>query len=538
LTANRSRKIIGTEDLVVPWLVLVMVLLMVGGYIFHSQYAEYRRVGVREQERLVIQAKVVEDNLVLQLQGLRLALEGIRNDIPYWRQDNVKWERASHRLEAMSEAMPGLRTFIITNAAGTVTAANRPRLIGKNFRFRDYFQAPRNQPDPNALYISPPFKTSLGVVAINVGRTITGPNGQFAGVVSATLSPEYFSVLLGSVLYAPDMGITLSHGNGQLFLELPVPAGTRAAPSSDKERLVVRREIQPPGLRMDKPLVVAVSRDLAAPYGEWRHDTLIIFSLFVGFACTLGVGLYLFQRRQLGFRQRVLQFELAQQEHAELFRKIAGQVPGAIFQFRLHPDGTTDIPYASDAIGALFHVNVVDVQQSAAAVFAAIHPDDRAQVAASIQESARQLTQWDCQFRVRYADAAVRWLHGMSAPQRGARGEVLWHGFVTDVTGRKQDEVALRGNERFLKTLTEALPGLISYWTRELVCTFANRGYSIWFGKSQEEMAGIRMQELLGDELFRMDEQYINEALNGRGSRFERCLTKPDGEIRNIWVPE
>jgi PAS domain S-box-containing protein len=45
----------------------------------------------------------------------------------------------------------------------------------------------------------------------------------------------------------------------------------------------------------------------------------------------------------------------------------------------------------------------------------------------------------------------LRWLFGDARPQRMADGSVLWHGFTTDITGRKQMEVALRASERRLK---------------------------------------------------------------------------------------
>jgi len=57
--------------------------------------------------------------------------------------------------------------------------------------------------------------------AINVVRAVVGPKGEFAGIVAATLDPEYFNVLLRSVLYAPDMRAALVHWDGKAFLFMP-----------------------------------------------------------------------------------------------------------------------------------------------------------------------------------------------------------------------------------------------------------------------------------------------------------------------------
>lgn len=91
---------------------------------------------------------------------------------------------------------------------------------------------------------------------------------------------------------------------------------------------------------------------------------------------------------------------------------------------------------------------------------------------------------------------------------------------------------SMRRSEHFLKTLTDSMPGMVGFWTKDLRSTFANREYSDWFGRSAEEMKGIRIQDLLGDELFRKNEPYINAALAGEAQEFERTLTRPDGEQR------
>jgi len=87
-------------------------------------------------------------------------------------------------------------------------------------------------------------------------------------------------------------------------------------------------------------------------------------------------------------------------------------------------------------------------------------------------------------------------------------------------------------NERFMKTLTDFMPGMVGYWTKDLHSGFANREYLNWFGKSTEEMMGIRMQDLLGEELFVKNKPYIHAVLEGEIQEFERTLTKANGETR------
>ena len=90
--------------------------------------------------------------------------------------------------------------------------------------------------------------------------------------------------------------------------------------------------------------------------------------------------------------------------------------------------------------------------------------------------------------------------------------------------------------ERFIRSVTDALPGLLAYWDKGLVCRFANKGYLEWFGKSPEDVVGHTIQELMGDRLFALNEPYIRSALAGQRQSFERSLTKADGSIGYTWA--
>jgi diguanylate cyclase (GGDEF)-like protein/PAS domain S-box-containing protein len=102
------------------------------------------------------------------------------------------------------------------------------------------------------------------------------------------------------------------------------------------------------------------------------------------------------------------------------------------------------MPFASEAIREMFHVNPEEVREDASKVVAMIHPDDYGEFVASIEKSARDLTPWCHECRVKYDDGLVRWLFGSSIPEREADGSVLWHGFITDITERKLAEEKLQ----------------------------------------------------------------------------------------------
>ena len=135
------------------------------------------------------------------------------------------------------------------------------------------------------------------------------------------------------------------------------------------------------------------------------------------------------------------------------------------------------------------------------------------------------------------ADGSVQWLCWEIRPWYDAEekiGGILI--FTEDITEKRMVEDALGARERFLRTMTDNLPGLVAYWTNELRCTFANRSYLEWFGRTPEQMIGITIQELLGEDNFKKNEYHINGVLQGKPQHFERTLIKPTGETGNTWA--
>jgi len=186
----------------------------------------------------------------------------------------------------------------------------------------------------------------------------------------------------------------------------------------------------------------------------------------------------LIANKELAFRQEDL-------------RKIASQVPGVVYQYLLRPDGTSCFPYASEAIREIYRVSPEQVREDASAVFANLHPDDLAVVAASIQASAQNLTPWQHEYRVKFSDGTIRLLYGNAVPQREVDGSVLWHGFITDITERNQSAEALKESEKRFRTVADNTYDW-EYWT-------GVDGRIIYISPSCERISGYKPEEFLLD---------------------------------------
>ena len=148
--------------------------------------------------------------------------------------------------------------------------------------------------------------------------------------------------------------------------------------------------------------------------------------------------------------------ERTAQLHAstELLQHVTSHVPGMVYQYLLRTDGSSCLPYVSKGVRDIFHVTPAEAQEDASKIFSKIHPNDYDATIASIQSSANDLTPWHYEFRLKFEDDTECWLLGNALPQRNADGSTLWHGFITDITARKDAEKQIY-NLAFFDALTQ-----------------------------------------------------------------------------------
>ena len=84
-----------------------------------------------------------------------------------------------------------------------------------------------------------------------------------------------------------------------------------------------------------------------------------------------------------------------------------------------------------------------------------------------------------------------------------------------------------------VRRLVDHVPSMLAYWGSDLRCRFANRAYSTWFGVDPESLPGTSIRDLLGPQLFALNEPHIRAALRGEEQLFERIVPGPGGVKRH-----
>lgn len=150
------------------------------------------------------------------------------------------------------------------------------------------------------------------------------------------------------------------------------------------------------------------------------------------------------------------------------FRKLSANVPDLIFQFTRKPDGSYCVPIASEGIINIFGCKPEDVIDDFSPIGRVIYPEDAERVIRDIEDSAKHLTYFTCEFRVHIPGREVQWIYSKSTPERLPDGSITWYGFNTDITEKKLAEEVLRESEEKYRKLNETLEERVAERTTQL----------------------------------------------------------------------
>ncbi|MEO6361930.1 MAG: diguanylate cyclase [Caldimonas sp.] len=431
-----------SRQFVAEWIVLALGVVVAGAMIGGSLWKTHDGVDDTERDRLRVQARVVDDNVGQQLDGMNRALASVRGEYLATPVHSVS-TLMSTRLKALSDAIPGVRSMVLIDADGTVVASSVDILLGRDFGDRDYFRAALATRSAATLHVATPYKTSLGNYTVVFARAITHANGTFAGAVAAALEPEYFEVLLRSVLYAPDMWASLGHGSGKVFVTMPHdatriesdwrqsaaalgellrdPAGTSVltgplaaggssidAPGAGGERrLTALRQLAPAELHMDKPLLIAVSRSLPEVFRPWRQEALAYLAFFLVLSGGAIVGLYRGQWRRRSFAR--LEASAARDRH-RIAEQLALALQGADLGL-WDWDVRNDRFDRNELVRLQLGYSPAELGDLGSTWRALTHPQDSVRQIAAIEAHFRRETPaYECEFRLRHKAGHWVWL--------------------------------------------------------------------------------------------------------------------------------
>jgi PAS domain S-box-containing protein len=525
------------------WLVLVVFLVVLGGFMVHGLVREHDRVQSSESARLHTQARVVDLNIRRQLEGIDQALQAVLRLAGQWGPSAQRI--GSEQLEMLANAMPGVRTLTLMDAQGNILAANRPELLGHNDRGLGYFQALLARPNGEVLHVSAPHRSYLGSVAITAARVRLASSGGVGMVATASLNPDYFNALLGSVVSAPDMWAALVHADGLPFQVHPLTASESVArleapgsfvqqhsaqasgsslvvdrsASDAAARLVAVRTVAPPGLQMDRALLVAVGRSEAAMQAPVWQQVRAQGALFAGIVLACGLSLWAAQRRRQQLAELQGAGRLARQQAQERVDQALRGADLGLWDWNLETGQHTLDERGCTMIGS----TLAQMQLDRTSWQHRIHPDDEPMVQSIVEELVRGRSQrYEAEYRIRHASGEWVWvLSRGNVVARDANGAVLrMTGTHMDTTERKRaaeliakGEAALRD---FKDMLDETLDCVFILDAQTLRFSYVNEGAIRLSGYDEQQLLRMSPPDLLWDTTAEQYRERTRPMVEGR----------------------
>lgn len=133
-------------------------------------------------------------------------------------------------------------------------------------------------------------------------------------------------------------------------------------------------------------------------------------------------------------------------------KTITDNIPGAVFRYKLLPDGSDQVLLVSKGAFKLWGFSAELVTENIHLIWERTDPRDLPHQFSSIQKSAQELSFWQSEWRFNHPDGTLRWHKGSGNPTKLEDGSVVWDTIVLDITEEKNAKTALDEVEHISKT--------------------------------------------------------------------------------------
>ena len=246
--------------------------------------------------------------------------------------DEYRTELSSHDIYRMLHSKMDALSYVgrlhVFDADGNLinasTAWPAPKI---NIADRPHFQILKSDPRSPDVLIQPVEARTSGTWTTLIAHRVTGPDGEFLGLINRTIDPIHFEKLFASVALKPGAAIAMFQRNGQLLARYPhvdgaigkdfgadnAPlqsvlerdrySGRMWRPVSGEDSLVSSHALE------NFPVVVVATTTVSAALADWHEATSTLITVAIASALIIAV-LLIVVIRKLSEQHRISQERL------------------------------------------------------------------------------------------------------------------------------------------------------------------------------------------------------------------------------------
>jgi len=394
----------------------------------------------------------------------------------------------------------------IYDAGGTLISSSEvPVVPAVNIADRDYFKGLTSSPERQQIeLVRSRFSGGLRTV---VARKVTGPDGQFLGVVSRAIAPSKFESFFSSVALGKDAAISMFHRDGtmlarhpyadsmigQKFKSAPLIAKVLAnggqqtlrvhSPVDQQERLGSAAELS------HFPIVVVATTTVSAALADWRAQTRFLVVAAVLSALVIAVILLLIVR-QLTRQNRESQTRLESEKH-RLDTALNNMTQGLVLY-----DASARIVICNQRYLDMYKLSTEVVKPGCHFRDLIQHRKDTGSFDGDVDEFCSTIRKNVAQGKVtvrdlKAADGRTVLIVNKPLAQGG------WVATIEDITERRNLEAERDRNYAFLRQIIDHIPSQITVKdARDRRYLLVNRVAETQFGLSHEQIIGKTAADL------------------------------------------
>ena len=119
-------------------------------------------------------------------------------------------------------------------------------------------------------------------------------------------------------------------------------------------------------------------------------------------------------------------------------REVTESIPVTVFQYAVDSHGVIQVPFISHAIYEMCGLSPESVIADSEAFVRQVHPEEREPFAQFMIDAISGNKSWAMDFRmVHQRSKATVWVHGEAQPSQLPQGDVVWNGYLADITESK-----------------------------------------------------------------------------------------------------